>query len=119
MYDKKVSSAYRRFSEEARMLSESAKSNSVKKPEVVNGTLSSDTKKHQLIYDRELREAMELGEEFSGNRTDDGYMIKEGWDIYHVMHALVVLYHTLKGCINSGEIELVPQTKDEKTSDQP
>ena len=119
MSDKMASKAYRRVIEEAKMIDELSKKSSVERPMEKKAYSSVSDVKKQIINNKELYDAMMLGEEFSRNRTDDGYMITEGWDIFHIMHSLVVLCHAVKGLINRGEIELVPQTKEEKSSKQP
>jgi hypothetical protein len=70
-----------------------------------------------LQYDRDLHDAMTMAEHFDSNKHEDGYVIKEGWDLHDLIHSLVVLWRVLRGEISRGHVEIVSAQK--KSSDSP
>jgi len=61
----------------------------------------------------ELQEALSMAEHFEKNKKDDGYIIKEGWDIYDIIHSLIVISHAYRGRIMSGKLKSLWQIRDE------
>ena len=70
--------------------------------------------KRQLVYNRELHDAMVMAEAFNENRIGkEGYVLKEGWDIYHIINSLVVLWRSLKNEITLGKVEIATKNHDQ------
>lgn len=72
--------------------------------------------KRQVVYDKDLHEAVTMAQEFENSKHGkDEYVIREGLDLYSLIHSLIVLWRALKGEIAHGHVEVVPQSRVGKT----
>lgn len=74
---------------------------------------ASEKVKPEDSLNRELRDAMLIGQHFSENRVKDGYVLKEGWDLFDIIDALVVLYHFCKNNIIHKKDYITDEDSDE------
>jgi len=78
--------------------------------------LNSTAQKRQIVYDKNLHDAMAMAAEFDQNRSKkDGYIIKEGWDLHGLIQALVILWRSLRTEVSHGRIEVVAKSQVENS----
>lgn len=69
---------------------------------------SIDLSSHLKIgYTKELHEAIQMAECFENGRDKQGhYHITEGWDLYDIIHSLVIINRILRNTIQNQKIML-------------
>jgi hypothetical protein len=79
-------------------------------------TLNSSGQKSQILYDRNLHDALLLAEEIDQNKlAKDRYSIGEGWDLHDLLHSLVVLMRAFRISIRQGNVEVATQKQMENS----